>query len=269
MTAIWLAASCGGENNVADCDKGNKAVPCSERTGDENARLALENQDYATAISLLEALIAAEPTVYARYPLCAAAHAGRAGISILELAKAQFSGGGSSGGLLASLATFLPDPQDLGDAGYDAALADVRASITYLDTIPEALRAATSGESYASSARLQLTLYRTTFSVMYLNKFAIDTQTGAFDASKLATMTEADALIVLDNLAAVAAMQAAGNPALQAKVNEALASIEGQDGATKAEKLKEFLTASQAGSTPAAPAPPAPAPAEPATELAP
>ncbi len=255
--SLLLAAGCGKEN-VADCDKGRKEVPCSARTDDENARLALDNGDFGAAITLLDGLIAKEPANVARFPLAAAAHAGRAGISILSLAKAQFSGGGAS--LLDSISAFLPDPKELGDAGYDAACVDMAAAVARLTAIPAEQRATTSTEKYAASALLQLGLYQTVYSVMYLNKFAISATTGQLDIEKLSTMSDADAAIVIDNLAAVAQGQAAGNPALQAQVNEALATIQGSDGASNKEKLKAFLEKQNLPANTPTPASPAPSP---------
>src|SRR5262245_34178212 len=99
MAMIAWFAACGGEKNAADCDGGLPGVPCSEKTPDEKARAALDAKDYDTAIEILDQLIKDEPGVYDRFPLAAAAHAGRAGISIFALAQSQLSGGsGSTGG---------------------------------------------------------------------------------------------------------------------------------------------------------------------------
>jgi hypothetical protein len=243
-------AACG-KDNIADCDKGNKKVPCSARTDDENARIALDDGDFDTAVTLLDDLIAKEPDKYARYPLAAAAHAGRAGISILSLAQSQLasgtgsgssSGSGSGGGLFDAVGQFLPDPVALGDAAYDARVTDMAAAVAKLNAIPADLRATTSSEAYASSATLQLGLYSAVYSVMYLNKFAVTVATtGALDPDKLNSMTDADASAILGSLTAAAESQAAGNPALQTKVNDALAQIQAQSGSTDKEKLQALL----------------------------
>lgn len=235
-----LAAACGPvDDNAADCDKGAAGIPCIKRTNDENARIALDDGDFATAITLLEEEVAADPENYQRFTLLAAAYAGRAGISILGIATSNFSSGGGS--LIDSVSAFLPTPQDIGDAAYAVAVTDVQSAVTRLSLIPAEFRTNTATEKYSSSAVLQLNLYQTVYSVMYLNKFAVSATTGQFDATKLATMTEADAEIVIANLAAVASAQAAGDPALQAKVSDALGKIQAAEGTSTKEKLAAYL----------------------------
>lgn len=245
----WLALSftdCGGDSNVADCEKGKKQVPCSARTADENARLALDQRDYATAIELLQQLVDDDPETYSRYPLLSAAYAGSVGISILDLASAQFSGGGT---LIDQIASFLPDPADFGDdALYKAALVTLNHAVTTLKAIPADKVGLTSEEKYAASATLQLTLYQSAYSVMYLNQFTISATTGQVDLDKLANMTEDDAVVIIQSLAAAGALtQGVEGEALQAKVNEALAAIQGEDGASNLAKLQGFIRAEQAG----------------------
>ena len=255
IAALLLGAACGTAN-VADCDKGKKAVPCSARTDDENARLALDNGDFATAVTLLDGLVAKEPETYDRFPLCAAAHAGRAGISILALATSSLArggtGSGSDSGLIGAVGGFLPNLRTLGDAGYDAALVDMGAAVARLTAIPAANRGVTSSQSYAASALLQLGLYQTVYSVMYLNKFVISATTGTFDRAKLETMSDADAALVIDNLAAAAASQAEGNPALQAQITTVLGQVQAQDGSSTKDKLKALIAARNAGGAPTA-----------------
>lgn len=236
-------AGCGGDANVADCEEGKKQVPCSERTKEEDARKALDEGDLDTAIALLTELIAEEPDNYARNPLLAAAYASRAGFDILNVAKAKFSSGGS---LLETMTSFLPDPKDRGAAGYELSLGDMKGGVDVLRLIPTDKLAETSAEKYAASAVLQLTLYQAAYSIMYLNKFAISAETGTVDLNQLATMSEEDALIVLENLAAAGSIPGSDDPALQTKVNEALADIKNQDGTTNSDKLKAFVAKEQA-----------------------
>lgn len=236
---LGLALAACGTSNIADCDKGNKSVPCSARTDDENAHLALDNGDFTTAITLLDGLIAQEPQNYERYPLSAAAHAGRAGISILTLAQSELASGG--GGLVDAVGAFLPDIKTVGETAYNAAVSDMNVAVERLTAIPADKRTTTSPEKYAASALLQLGLYQTVFSLMYLNKFTVSATSGQFDPNQLATMTDADAAIVLDNLAAVAQTQAEGNPALQAKVADTLAQIDAQDAGSQREKLQAYI----------------------------
>jgi hypothetical protein len=243
-------AGCGGSENAADCETGLTAMPCTERTADENARLALDDGDYDRAVKLLAQLVADEPDVYTRYPLLAAAYAGRAGVSVLQLAmQAGDSSGGSGSSLTDALTAFLPTPAALGAEAYAASLADVKAAVDLLNAIPEGILAETSGEAYASSASFQLTLYQSAYAVMYLNQFVISAATGAFDPASLAAMTEADALVVIESLAAAGSLAAGeSGAAYQAKVNGALAEIQSQEGATSQEKVQAYVLAKRGGS---------------------
>jgi len=138
------------------------------------------------------------------------------------------------------------EPSDLGDEAYRAALADVGSAVDALTTIPDDLRSAESGTAYASSANLQLTLYQSIYSVMYLNLFAVNAQTGQFDASQLSTMTEDDATVVVSGLEAAAEAQAATDPALKAQIDAAIGQINDQSGVTNKDKLAAFLAAKNA-----------------------
>lgn len=238
-----LLAGCGGTANVADCEEGKKQVPCSARTKEEDARKALDEGDLDTAIQLLTELIAEEPENYARDPLLAAAYASRAGFDILSVAKAKFASGGS---LIEQMTSFLPDPAERGADGYELSLGDMKASVDVLHLIPADKIGETSAEKYAASAVLQLTLYQAAYSIMYLNKFAINATTGQVDITQLSTMSEDDALVVLQNLAAAGQIPGVTDPALQSRVNEALEDINNQDGTTNAEKLKAFVAKEQA-----------------------
>ncbi len=236
-------AGCGGEANVADCEEGKKQVPCSERTKEEEARKALDDGDLDSAIALLTELIAEEPDNYGLNPLLGAAYASRAGFDILNVAKSKFASGGS---LIEQMTSFLPDPADKGAEGYDLSLGDMKSSVDVLRLIPSDKLADTTAEKYAASAVLQLTLYQAAYSIMYLNKFAISATTGQVDLDQLATMTDEDALIILENLAAAGQIPGSEDPALQQRVNEALADIRNQDGNTDRDRLRAFVEKEQA-----------------------
>src|SRR5690606_35794715 len=84
-------------------------------------------------------------------------------------------------------------------------------AVNQLIAIPEDLRAPSSGEEWAASASLQLTLYQSGYSVMHLNKFAYSASSGGVvDLARLETMTDADAEAIIENLAAAAAVQQGG-----------------------------------------------------------
>lgn len=238
---ILLTTACGKEGNLADCDEGQPSVPCSERTPEEDARLALDRGDFDTAISLLSQVIEEDSENYGCYSLLAAVYAAKAGVSLTQIASTQFAGGGN---FIELMTATLPDPSDVGDdATYLTMVNTMNLAVTWLKAIPAALRAETSTEDYASSARFQLTLYQAAYSVMYLNQFTVSATTGQLDPSKLEAMTEAEAITFLQNLAeAGASQEGEGGGELAAKVNEAIAEIDAQEGSGNKEKLVEFLT---------------------------
>lgn len=241
LAIVLLAAACGGENNAADCDDGLPFIPCSPKDKEESARAAMNDGDFDTAIELLEQLVGEQPENYQLYTLLGAAYAARAGFAILSVAKANI--GGSSGGLIGQISTFLPDPAELGSAGFQLALADMDAAVDRLTAIPVAFISTESTESYAASAQLQLMLYQSAYSVMYLNQFAISVETGEFDPALLETMTEEDALVVLESLAAAAALEA--DPALQAKIDTTIETINSQEGGSNRDRLSEYIRQEQ------------------------
>lgn len=243
--AAALTFGCSGDDNIADCEKGKSQVPCSERTADEEARLALDAEDWDTAILLLEEARVEEPEVYGRFPLLAAAYAARAGFDIFAFAKAGGTGEGS-GSAVDVINAFLPDPATTPADVYEVYVGDMNSAVTVLKAIPEALLGETSAEKYGKSALLQLTLYQSSYAFMYLQKFTISA-TGDVSLENLDNMSEDEALAVLESLTDVTQLpQAEGNAEVQGKVAEALAAIEDEDGATKKEKLKAYMEANKA-----------------------
>ena len=228
--------ACQKDINVYDCEDGNSNVKCVEQTPDDQARVALDNSDWDTAIKILKELTEEEPDVYGRFTLLSAAYAGKAGFRILDIASAQFSGGGS---FVDQMGAFLPDKDLLGDVAYTKSVSNMGLAVDALEDIPAAKLATTSAEEYASSGRFQLSLYQSAYSVMFLNQFS--GEGGDFSEESLQDMSEEDAILVIENLQAAAAQDPDGPMA--AALEEALAGIESQDGATDKEKLADFLAA--------------------------
>jgi len=245
---ILIAAtlgSCGTPGtNVADCDTDSSSVPCTERTRDEEIRRALDAGDLPTAIINLEAAIAEEPENYNRYSLIAAAYAGVAGFDIFNVVKAQFGGSSS---IFDVMKNFLPDPVALTTTEYDDSLANMKKSVDILNAIPAEKRDLASGERYATSASLQLTLYQSAYSIMYINKFAYSAASGSsIDVTKLESMSDADAEAILENLAAAAAVQqGAQGEGVSTAVASAEAAIAATEGATTREKLINYMKAQE------------------------
>ena len=232
-----LLGACGSKN-VADCDKPTPGVPCQAQTDDEKARVALNNDDMETAVTILKELVAKEPEKYDRYPLLAAALAGLAGFDVFGIVKGK---SGSSSSLLETMGSFIPTPASKGDA-YDTSLANMKLSVDTLNTVPVDLRKDISASSFAASCSLQLILYQSAYSVMLINKFAFSAS--GYDPSKLANMTAADAAAILSNLAAAGSVAAgATGTASSAAVTAAIAAIQAEPGATDQEKIAAYVQA--------------------------
>jgi hypothetical protein len=227
IVTLLILMACGTKN-AFDCDGGVAKSQCSQRTKYENARIALDDGDLDTAITLLDELITDEPSNYERYPLLAAAYAARAGLDILNIVTSNFGGSSS---MLQTLSSVIPTPAALGSA-YDQSLVDMNAANEVLEAIPAELRSSTSSDKYAASAVLQMTLYQSAYAVMYLNKFTYSAS--GYDPSRLSSMTADDATAILSALAAAGA---ASGGAAGSAAQEAIAAIQAQPGATDAEKL--------------------------------
>ena len=229
-----LFYACGNKSSF-DCSAPTSGVQCNPRTKDEDARIALDKGDMTTAVTLLKELIAGEPTKYERYPILAAALAGKSGFDVFNVVKSNFGGSES---LIETLGSFLPTPTSKG-AGYDASLADMNESVTTLTSVPESLRSAVSSDRFAASCSLQLVLYQSAYSIMLINKYLYTAD--GFDPSKLSTMSVEDATAILSNLlsASSVATGATGTEATKA-VKAAYDSIQAQPGTTDQEKIAAY-----------------------------
>ncbi len=236
---LALFASCGS-NNVFDCSSPLSGVPCSERTKDEDARIALDSGDLETAITLLRELINEEPTIYSRYPLLAAALAGRSGFDIFGAASADFSAGRS---LMESMSTLIPTPLTKG-ALYESSLTDMNDSIVILETVTVELRTTLTGDKFATSCSLQLMLYQSAYSIMIINKYTYSTT--AFDPAGIASLSAEDATAILSHLLAAGSITlGTGKSGHSAAVQSAYTSIQSQPGSTDQEKIAAYVIANQ------------------------
>jgi hypothetical protein len=232
-----LLGGCG-DSNVADCENGMPFVPCSKRTTAEDARIALDAEDFERASELYGELISEDPENYSYYPLRAAALAGKAGLDIFSLARKQAGGGG---GVFDLVGQFLPSEAELGKEGYDASVVAMGESVDLLSAIPADLRSATSADKFASSVNLQLTLYQTCYSVMYLNKFVKPGADGKPDPEALAQMSEEDAVEVITNFAQAAQASGSVSPEISAQISEVLAELENDPSGSKREQLINYI----------------------------
>lgn len=218
------------------CGTSTKAKPYAELSKDEQARKALDELDYETAVEIFKELVEAEPEEYERYRLLAAAYAALGGFDIIEAAKSNI-GGSASGSLLDSLSAFLPaDPSAV-------QLESMRLAKETLLAMPPEYRSRTNSEvSYASGAAIQLEFYQSAYSIMLLNQFTEVGVDGKLDPSKLNSMTDADVDAILSNFASVAATGTEGVPAAAQAV---LAQVDQQEGASQREKLINYMNKSK------------------------
>jgi hypothetical protein len=82
---------------------------------------------------------------------------------------------------------------------------------------------------------------------MIMNRFILSPTTGAFDASGLANMSEADAEAILNSLTNASQVPGAENPEVKKKIEDALSAIDSSPGATRGEKLKDYLAKNGGG----------------------
>ncbi|MCX6125172.1 MAG: hypothetical protein NTV34_10575 [Proteobacteria bacterium] len=234
MSLALLTTSCGNKNSF-NCQTPTSGVPCNARSKDEDARIALDKGDMETAVTLLKQLVADEPLTYSRYPLLAAALAGRSGFDVFNIVKGNFGGDKS---LIQSMGSFLPTPFSKGSA-YDASLQDMSDSVATLNAVPLALRTDVSADAFAASCSLQLTLYQAAYSIMIINKYSYGA--AGYDPSKLSTITAADAAIILQNLlASTANISGTSGAAASAAITSAYQSIQSQPGSTDQEKIAAY-----------------------------
>lgn len=157
--------SCGQESLVT-CDESlpedQQKANCIKKTPDEKAVIFLNEENYDGAISILETELdkdarAAIPPKYVRYVRLAAAYAGKANCSFLQLLEA-FTGGNEGdfdceSGLTYSTANILTEIEKT---------VFLNRAISQIEEIPDELLIENSSggeEFYAGSARLQSLLY--------------------------------------------------------------------------------------------------------------
>ena len=241
MSLILLAvmASCGGDNNIWDCWRGFKRIKCDKPSAEQIAQNHLNIGEFSAAIEVLTPAIAEEPTNYARYPLLAAAYAGRGGIDILGIARKKMVSGESA---LTTFSAFLPMPNNVDAATYQQDLVDVEAAVSTLRAVPSNILTDSEAFPYSASAILQLTIYQSSYSIMFLNQFIISPTTGTITVDQLASMTPEQAEQVLTNLLAVGDLpQLSGNSDMQSAVGAIATTINEQPGATTKDKIVAYV----------------------------
>ena len=255
MTILLASASCGKSGEKVDeifaaaevvapsrCQQEN--VKCASLTPAEQARIALDDREYATAEALYAKAIKeanADPAGqnlldYNWYALQAAAIAGQANFD-LQVALAQLSSLNGDQGLLEQTALFVPSIKGQTEEAYQVAVGNMLRAFDTLGSVPSS--------EVSSSVRIQKLLYGTSFTVMQLNLLTINASSGLFDPSKAAEMTDEQAIAILHTIGRLAADQLSDEQAglLQVGLEGALTQIEEGSGSTTKEKLLDFLGA--------------------------
>lgn len=252
----FVMSGCG--KNLGDCSATPRVIPCTKKTAEDIARQAMADHDYDLAVQMLEPevetlkadLSLSDQAKYRLHPLLAAAYAGRAGFSIFSAIQGQSSSAGSqSGGIIGQMSSIVPSPSGVTVATYSAMISDMGTATEILQEIPATLLGETQEESFGKSATIQLTLYLSAHSVMIMNRFILSPITGAFDASGLANMSEADAEAILNSLTNASQVPGTENPEVKKKIEDALSAIGSSPGATRGEKLKDYLAKNGGGTT--------------------
>lgn len=228
---IYLLASCGDAN---------LAESSTENTPDEIARLALEAKDWDQCIVLYGALIADDPTGYQRYPLISTCYAGRAGIDLLNIVRAQVVQGGQQeegqgGDVFESIGQYVPqDPTD-------QQLADINEAVSRLEQMPLEHRAKDGAYPYSSEAAFQFDLYLGASSSMFVNKYREVDAEGNVDRERLEEMSDEEVDDLFNNLDSIVEANEAENEGLGENVEATVSEINQMEGATQREKLINYL----------------------------
>ncbi len=235
MVAFFVAIGSCGRSNLGKCPGSSPLVKCTELTADEKIRQALDQQDLATAQTLLAAAIADEPDNYERYPLLAAVYAGLSGFDLLAIASAS-SSPGAGGSIMDTMDAFLPSPEGLTQEEFRAKIDLMGQAITIIEALPAAFRATSGTDKFAASAVQQLGIYQTAQASMYMKLFTTDFNTGLPDLTQAANLTAEDAAAIMGLLANAAA----GGGAFADIATSTLASINSLGG-TDRDNLANFL----------------------------
>jgi hypothetical protein len=247
LTLALLAVACGGQDNISDCDSGKKQIPCTEKSAEEKGRLALDGKRFEEAVENFALAIEGEPENYNLYTLLATAYAGAAGFNLLDVTKAQIGGQGS---ILELMGSFLPTPaapcqtDDGEDKTYTLCI-DAMEEARTTANLPEGGLADPAADYYKTAAK-QILFYSSASTVMQINRFAISSASGTFDPALLETMTEEDAVNILNTLASsgtAAGLSDEQSQTLKAKIADAEALIQGQNGGNSKEKVAAFIAA--------------------------
>ena len=215
---------------ISSC--GNSIFEAAEPTKDpaEEATRALEEGDYETAISVLTSALESEPTNYQYVSLLASAKAQKAGVDTMDFALEMASGNTSDSGITGLFSV-------VSDATADN-LTALGEAVDLMDTIPSS--------DQTAADQFKTSMFYT--SLMTMRTKALDTDgDGVLSAEELANnLNDSNASDIInsivgaeDALANYTADDGTGDAA--GNVSAIKDAIDSQDGATDAEKLRNYL----------------------------
>lgn len=220
------------------CGSNNIATPYTKLTLKEKARIALDQEDFDTAVKFYNEWIVSNPEDYESYRFLAAAYAGAGGFSVFGAIKGLAeSAGDSSSSVTEVISSLIPsEPSEIQTSNMSSA-------INQILELPAAYRVAgdESAES-AKSASLQLSLYRTALSIMILKRYTkqIKSQVDQ-DSGSIEEMTDEEIDLLFSNLEA--AVLETSNESMKESLEKTLADIDAQQGSSQKEKLANYVKA--------------------------
>jgi len=214
------------------CGTDNIAKPYTPLTTEEKAREALRDENYTEAIELFQAAIEEDPENYQLFRYLATAIAVVSGFDLFEFFSNQIRGGEAD--LSANIRQSLPSDPSLEQLNL------LNQSIGILLSIPVSYRdPAISSGAATKSIAIQIAIYQTGYSLMYLNRFNQKKSDGSLDRQRLESMSDEDAEAIMSSLRSV--VESSANPALSADVNKIINEMEAQDGDSQRDRLIQYI----------------------------
>lgn len=227
--ALWLGC---GTNAFKSTDKGDPA---------EDAVIALENDDPSAAIAGLESALESEPDNLQYLSLLSTAYAQRAGVEPIQFARDMAERGGDTGSASGLVAAFTILPEATSDV-----LADIDKALELLGDLGT--------DNFLPGDTFKLALFQAASFILHIKSLDRnrDGTIGVDEALDLSDTSAAGLLAQITAAQAALAAQGATDPAA-AKAAESIQKyqddIDAQPGANQEEKLRNFLSAKNSGST--------------------
>lgn len=219
---LTLILGCG-EANMSPEDGASDA---------ERAQKKMNAGDYPGAITILEPMIERDPLNYQNYTLLAAAYAGRAGVTVLDIVQAQLVDSNTNDPLIRAITKVLP-------LGYgDSEMEDVQRALRLLQSIPKKNRGPSGDPVYGASAATQLMIYNAVYVAMITGKFADNW--GAYSPESLENLGEAEAIAIINALTDIV-KEGGDGVGISSAAQSTLDDIGASPGETDEERLRNYL----------------------------